>query len=146
MSLFKDQLDINIRDITTFGGLVFYVVILVAVFTFNTQLALTLLYSLIFMVGVIVAIRSFYFKNRPKHIKYSTYLGRLHASSFPSLHTARAVYLGVFFAALTTSIFARIVLAILVLATLYSRIYLKKHDTIDLMGGILLGVLTFFVF
>ena len=142
----KKYLDILFRDLTTFGGAIFYALIVLLAFAFNQDtLAVNLMLGFVISLIILIPIRLLYFKNRPQKQTYSNFLERIDASSFPSWHTARIVFLaiaGIIYLKNTLLTIISIVLAILVC---YSRIYLKKHDWIDLLGGIILGVLTFYL-
>ena len=120
-------LNILFRDLTTFGGTIFYAFIVLLAFAFN-QISLAIDSILGFMISLIilVPIRLLYFKNRPLKQSYSNILERIDASSFPSWHTARIVFLamtGIFYVKNTLLTIISITLASLVC---YSRIYLKK--------------------
>ncbi len=96
-----------------------------------------------FTLGVTVGIRLLYFKNRPAVQEYHNWIEKLDASSFPSLHTARIIFLAMtlsfFFEQEVVSIF----LILLALSVAYSRVYLQKHDWMDLLGGLFLGIITY---
>jgi len=88
-------------------------------------------------------VRMFYFKNRPKKEEYVDFLGRIDASSFPSVHTARTVSTALLLNSLYSELLPLIVIVGVIV--LYSRIYLKKHDWVDLLGGVILGGLVFWL-
>lgn len=144
MSFFRKHLGIIFRDLTALGSFAFYGLLLVLVLAFKEgQLLIMLFAGLLLIMALAVGIRLAYFKNRPRKEKYSTLLERIDASSFPSIHTAR-----IFFVAFILShFFADRLLTIffLCLAGLvsYSRIYLKKHYWLDLLGGLFLAMLVF---
>jgi len=125
--------DTAFRDVTAFGGFIFYGFVLLLSLG-NLGLFIRLLIGLAVMVAVVVLIRSFYFKQRPKKQSYSNFLERIDAASFPSLHTARAVFLALVFSPANA-----ILVSVMAVLVAYSRIYLKKHDWIDVLFGGLLG-------
>lgn len=137
------------RDITSLGGMPFYLIIILITLSLKEYL---LTYKLIF--GFIISfifialIRTFYFKDRPNKEKYSNYLEKLDASSFPSLHATRSIFLALLLTN-TNKLFSLIII-IIALIVVYSRIYIKKHDIIDVFFGSILGfiiyLLTIFFF
>ena len=80
------------------------------------------------------------FKNKIK----SSLIEKIDSSSFPSMHAARATVLSLFaYFNLQFNLF--IFILILSLIILYSRIYLKKHYFRDILAGILIGILSFYL-
>ena len=134
------------RDITSLGSFSLFVFLLLIVLAFQ-EIALfyKLLFGLVFTLLVIIIIRSFNFRNRPRKEKYSNFAERINASSFPSLHAARVVFITLAFISFSNQIYATILLAIAAIVIMYSRFYLKKHDLWDIAGGIVLGVLTWWI-
>ncbi len=135
------------RDITTLGGFIFYILLSLLVLSFQEWLLFSqLVFGLLFTGAVVVLVRSFYFKDRPKKQKYNSYIERLDASSFPSWHSARifvlAFILSAFFA---WEFFVALAFFFVALLTAYSRIYLGKHDFFDISAGFLLAALTFYL-
>ncbi len=142
----ENYFPIFFRDLTTFGGAIFYALIVLPALAFHqTDLAVDLILEFIVSLVILIPIRLFYFKRRPEKQTYSNFLERIDAASFPSWHSARIVLLAitgiVYFKNASITIIS-IALAILVC---YSRIYLKKHDWIDVIGGIGLALLTFYL-
>ena len=133
------------RDVTTFGGLTFYLLILIATLIFSPSLFFPLLLGLLISTLVIVLIRLVYFKARPLQQEYSNFIERLDASSFPSLHTARIFFLSFYFSYIWNQLHLTIILLFLALLVSYSRIHLQKHDWWDLLGGIILAALSNFI-
>lgn len=132
------------RDITTFGGFTFYTIIFVITFlTAQISLFWQLLFGLLFTGFVVVIIRKIYPKQRPAPQTYSNEIEKIDASSFPSWHTARVTYLCLSFSFFFNKTFLSVIFILLTITTAYSRIYLKKHDWIDLLGGFALGLITF---
>jgi len=134
-----------IRDITSLGGLPVYAALLAAsLLVFNSQrFFYQLIIGLILAYLITTGIRTFYFKKRPKAVKYKSgnWFSKIDASSFPSLHTMRATIL----AALISNFFVDITIAILAAmataAVAWSRIALKRHDWKDVLGGVIFGIL-----
>ncbi len=140
----QKYLSIFFRDLTTFGGALFYAFIILLGLAFHqTTLAVDL--ALGFVIGFILLIplRLLYFKNRPQKETYSNLIERLDASSFPSWHTARIVFFAITGIIYFKNTFLTIISITLVILVGYSRIYLKKHDWIDVLGGIVLAGVTY---
>ena len=134
------------RDITSIGSLWFYVTA-VAFFIAIRQISMgiELAFGLAMIYLIVVIVRTIYFKERPTKYPYNSYLERLDASSFPSLHAARIIFLGAVlmheFQDVSFSIFSIFVMTIVS----YSRIKLKKHDNFDVFAGWIVGVIVFFL-
>ena len=110
----------------------------------NKHYSFILIFGLSLIYLITLAIRTFYYKPRPSTIKYNNFLEKIDASSFPSVHSARVTFIFLFFVFyITKNLLTILILIFLTLFTYYSRIYLKKHDYIDVFGGIVLGILTF---
>ncbi len=142
----KRQKEDLFRDITSLGSLSFYLIIsiiflLLKNFEFFKKLSIGL--ALIYI--VVIPIRSFYFKHRPDKFKYKTYLDRLDAASFPSLHAARTSFMCLVLIRFFNNSVISLLLIVLAFPILYSRISLKKHDLTDVGGGVVIGGIAFFV-
>jgi len=136
------------EEFTFLGGILFYGLICLW-FLFNAEYD----YFILLIVGAIIIyfitifIRLFYFKNRPKKIKYKGFVEKIDASSFPSVHAARITLLFVFFVKFFFKDLILISLSFMILLmVLSSRIYLKKHYFNDVVGGIFLGLFTSLIF
>ena len=140
----KKYLDILFRDLTTFGGALFYALIVLLAFAFNqTALAVDLILGFLISLIILVPIRLFYFRDRPQKQTYSNFLERIDASSFPSWHTARIVLLAITAIFYFNNMLVNIISVVLAVLVGYSRIYLKKHDWMDLLGGLILAGVTY---
>lgn len=134
------------RDFTALGSLWFYLIaILIFLIIKNYSIFIKLLIGLLLIYAVVIFIRTFYFKNRPKRYSYDSYIEKLDASSFPSLHSARAAFLSMILMNLFGNIIFSIFIVVLIGIVAYSRIYLKKHDLKDVLAGIILGVVVYFI-
>jgi len=132
------------KDLSTLGGSIFYAFVLGLSLLFGEiELFTDLLVGFFFTLLVIVLIRTFYFKDRPKKEKYNSYIEKIEASSFPSWHSARIIFLALMFSYFFVNRYVTGLLILTSLAVAYSRIHLKRHDWIDILGGIVLGVVTF---
>ena len=132
------------RDMTTLGGAAFYSVIMLTVLVLNQiPLFFKLLFGFLFTGAVVVIIRKIYFKNRPVKQEYHNQLEKIDAASFPSWHAARITFLALIFTTFFMSSTLSIIFILITLITIYSRIYLRKHDWMDVLGGFALGLITF---
>ena len=138
------------EEITFFGGITFYLFVIILLLISKEYIfALKLFLGLAIIYFIAFVIRLFFFKERPKKIEHNNFLEKMDASSFPSIHAARITCLFLFF---LFSLFfflplaAKLLMGIILLLTLYSRIYLSKHDFVDILAGIILGYLATIVF
>lgn len=143
---FEKYLDVVFRDITTFGSFAFHFFLILFVLALgHLILVWQLLFAFFFTLLVTVIIRQFYFKDRPQKQTHANFVEKIDAASFPSLHTARIVAIVLL---LLDFIQDDVVTAFLFgfsALVIYSRVYLKKHDWEDVAGGMILGVVTFFL-
>lgn len=81
----------------------------------------------------------FFFKHRPEKMEYTGFRTKIHAGSFPSMHTITAVTTsGILFFSLLRfdmNVLRLPLYALLALAVALSRIELKKHYPIDVLFG-----------
>ena len=128
------------KNITKLGN-VYSVLPLALIFLlWERVLGVKLLVGLIGIYTVAVIIRLVYFKERPKKRPTTTLLKRIDASSFPSIHAARA-----FFFAMTITRFYQepklgVILFMLAIMVSFSRYRLHEHYASDVIGGVILGI------
>ncbi|MAG61046.1 hypothetical protein CL619_04625 [archaeon] len=134
-----------IRDITTFGGFPFFGAVILFLLLLGQQNATVfqLVVGIIFIMAIAILIRSIYFKSRPKSLPYNNWLEKIEASSFPSIHATRVWFLAFVFGNYFQNIAIWALLAISAVAVCYSRLHMKRHDLWDLVGGTVLGIVTF---
>src|SRR3989344_2643329 len=137
------QVHVFFRDVTAMGGLA--ASLLITLLFLSSPLLIPLIAGSFITAGIVVLIRIFYFKNRPKKETYRNFWQRIDASSFPSLHTARIVFLAIIFSVHFANQYLTILCTIVAALVSYSRIYLNKHDWVDVIGGVVVGVATYFV-
>ena len=137
----KKYIDQFFRDITTIGGIYIYILISLWFFAIgNTHLFLQLILGAIVTFIMAVIIRLVYFKERPLKQGYINLIEKIDASSFPSLHSARVGYMFLVIISQYNFILMVTLLEVIGLLVCYSRIYLRKHDLIDVIGGIIFGL------
>ena len=133
------------EEVTFLGGILFYSLF---IFWFLSKRQYNLVLILCFGLSIIylatLVIRFFHFKPRPKRIRYNNFLEKIDASSFPSIHSARATFLFLFlFLFFIDSYVLLFLIFFLSIFVLYSRIYLMKHYWEDILGGVVLGAIAF---
>ena len=136
----------HIYEITAFGGVILYILIaLIFLFLGNFGMFYRLLTGLLLIYFIVIIIKIFYFKNRPQKYKYSNFIERIDASSFPSVHGARSAFLAAALIQFFGNFAISIMLILLGAMVAYSRIHLKAHDIKDITAGIILGLAVFFI-
>ncbi len=134
------------KDITALGGTFFFFIVLAFLISLGyTKLFIQLFIGFLFTGIIITLARMMYFKPRPKPKEYTNFIERIDASSFPSWHAARIVFLSLTLYTFFQNRYISLILLALVLIVCYSRIRLQKHDWIDISAGILLGMLTYWL-
>ena len=119
----------------------FYLPVIAYLFLAHQSLAirLTLAILIIELGGGIIKL--VYPKERPIPLPKNTLRQKWDAGSFPSIHTARAVAIVIFLSALNTSWQFALAGTVLAAAVGYSRICLRKHYTLDVIGGFVMGAI-----
>ena len=135
-----------LRDITSLGSLFAYL-LLISFFLIQKKydVSTKLIIGLVVIYIATILIKSIYFKNRPEKIAYSSFIEKLDASSFPSLHTSRIIFLSAVLIKYYGNIYFSVLIVLLAIAIPYSRIYLRKHDIKDAIAGIVFGIAVYFV-
>ena len=130
--------------ITLLGGTYFYGLLLIfALLLSQPGLFIKLLWGFAVTLFITVAIRAFYFKPRPEPMKHHNFIQKINASSFPSWHASRTVFMTLLFYSFFPKGILLLILSFLTILVFYSRIYLKKHDWNDITGGVFVGIVTF---
>ncbi len=139
----KQPIEGLIRDISALGGMPLYTLVSFVFLFFNIPSFFILFFGFLILFLITVLIRGFYFKDRPKKEKITNIFERFDGSSFPSLHTARASLLFFTLASIINNYLLSIVFILIIIFVASSRVLLKKHDLIDVMGGFILGIAVF---
>jgi len=130
------------RDVTGLGSSGLYFLLIIFFFLAKQPLLARKLivgYALTYLISGVIKLT--FFKNRPHRESYHTSLEKIDASAFPSVHSARAIFIAL---ALSTTVpSAHVFFITIALLVCYSRIPVHKHDWKDVIGGILLGTATF---
>ena len=133
------------RDITSLASpliLLFVPLIVLGPTSSYAYLLLVLLANEI--IGSLIKI--FFHKSRPDGQAYKGILEKIDAGSFPSLHASRItiVYLTLF--SHVTDIYIKVAILLMMLAVMISRVLLKRHFIIDIVGGFVIGVFLWWLF
>ena len=142
---FKNVSEVVFRDISALGSAVFYwFLALLLLSTGYVTIFIFLAFFFVVIYLLVATIRFFFFKERPHKELYSNIFEKIDASSFPSVHAARSVFLAFVLHMLfgSTLVFSVLVFGAAFLVCV-SRVILHKHDIIDVLGGAVLGVLFF---
>lgn len=135
-----------VRDISALGSLFSYLLLMMLfLIPKRYDVFIRLLAGAILIYTVTILIRSFYFKERPNKYPYKSYIEKLDASSFPSLHSARIAFLSMVFIKHFNNVFLTVLIIILAIGVVYSRIELKKHDLKDVLGGVVVGFVIYLI-
>ena len=133
------------EETTSLGSSIVFAILVVAFyFTGNSLEALFLVlgWGLINLVTLVV--RFFYFKDRPEKRAFSNLLEKLDASSFPSIHAQRALFLAPALSIHFANAYLSGLFFALAYLVCYSRIRLLKHHGSDVVVGAIVGVLEFY--
>ena len=102
---------------------------------YQLVIALFLVYMVFFVV------RSIYFKERPKKLKYKNWLEKIDANSFPSAHALRAIVLGLIMISFFSNVYVNFLVLFVVFLEGFMRVRLKQHFWSDVVFGWIFGIL-----
>ncbi|RMD58579.1 phosphatase PAP2 family protein [Candidatus Woesearchaeota archaeon] len=140
--LFKEL----VEDVKAFGGLPAFVLVIFVFWALgNFKFAAILLAGLLIAFAITVAIRSIWFRSRPDGTGFNSFLTRLSASSFPSLHATRAALLSSLLAFYFDNLLISAVLFLCAVCTAWARVFAKRHHTSDVIVGLVIGFALAFV-
>jgi membrane-associated phospholipid phosphatase len=135
-----------VQEITALGSLVFYSLLLLFFLAIQDLLMFKILFvGCIITFIVTILVRALYFKDRPEKQNHKNWLERIDASSFPSLHAARAIFLALVFIFKFQHLYTSLLFIFIAILVILSRAILKKHDWLDLSAGAFLGLLTYWI-
>lgn len=138
---FSILMDSFLKQITHLGSITIVSIFLTLFIIFYFEASKKILISMIIVNLIAYIIKIFFFKPRPKKQPTNTFIEHIDASSFPSVHTARITTLVFWIFIFFNNIYLEIVSLILGILVAYSRIYLKKHYLIDVMGGAIIALI-----
>ncbi len=130
-----------IEDISALGALPFFLIVMLVLYLIGQKtFALQLLIGIFLAHAITYFIRLVYYKDRPQPKKHNSLIEKIDASSFPSLHSVRAMVLFVIGSFNLKSVVAVIILFFYMICIFFSRYYLKKHYTVDIFVGAIIGL------
>lgn len=138
LSILRDSF---FKQITHLGSITIVSVLLMVFIIFYFEASKKILISMIVVNLIAYIIKIFFFKPRPEKQPTNTFLERIDASSFPSVHVIRMTTLVFWIFIFFNNIYFEILSLILGILVAYSRIYLKKHYLIDIIGGIIIALI-----
>ena len=139
-------------DFSALGGISFYI-FMIFFFLILKRGEIAVQLFLLFVVGSIIGygIKIFYKKARPlknvlnnKKEIFIQILDEIDSHSFPSNHSLRIILLSLVMINLFKNVYVTMFFVILSLAVCGSRVILKRHYFVDVIGGIILGVFCYF--
>jgi undecaprenyl-diphosphatase len=134
--MYKKIKQIVVEDMSFFGSFVFAgFFCLLLVFTPYFWLAF---FSMVVVHILVILLRFVFPKSRPKKQKAVSFLERIDASSFPSLHASRISIIAVI--SWVVSPYFGLLGSCLALGVGISRVLLRKHYVVDVIVGYILGV------
>ena len=129
-----------LTDSTALGGLPIYGLIILLFIALNHWVeAAKLVIGFALFYLIVQGIRSVYFKHRPEKQEYHTFKQKLDASSFPSLHAARVTFLAATLILFFNNVWVTGIFTAMTVIVYATRIALKRHDIIDVVGGVVVG-------
>ena len=142
-----------IKDFSGLGGISFYTFMIFLFYFLNRKdVSLQLIVLLIICSIIGYGIKLLYKKSRPlkkevNNIKktLADILDNIDSSSFPSIHSLRITLISLVMINLFSNVITLLFFIFLTLSVGISRVILKKHYFIDIIGGYLLGILSYYV-
>ena len=132
----------TIREIGALGSLAVYGVITIVFYLLGfVNVFLQLVIALALGYAVTSLLRFIFFKQRPKKERFTNFIEKLDAGSFPSLHAMRATFFGIVLMNFFQNMLVSAVIVLGILGVSASRVYEKRHYGIDIMAGIVLGII-----
>lgn len=140
--LFEKKYGEYIRDLTAFANPIF--LILISLFFLGpSTIFITILVGLAINEAVGSIIKFLFPKKRPNNQKYSNSLEKIDAGSFPSIHSSRVMFVYLMLFTSTPFAYLKVIFLSIILVVGYSRLFLKKHYLIDVLGGYILGLVLY---
>jgi membrane-associated phospholipid phosphatase len=133
-------LDAGFKQITELGSSTLTAVIALTILFFSQSLALRIILGIVGVTIISYLIKIFFFKQRPKKQSKDTFIEKVDASSFPSIHAARMTVIVFWLIAYFNNMYLTIFSLIIGMLVIYSRIYLKKHYWSDVIGGLVISL------
>lgn len=135
----QDTAKDSVRDFTSLGNP--FLLILISILLIGYK-SIFIVLGLIAVEILCTLIKIIYYKERPRKQKHTNLLERIRASSFPSIHTSRASFVFFYLFLITPDMISKIIFLLFPLVVGTTRILLKKHYISDVLGGLMIGILT----
>lgn len=121
---------------------VYFIFLLLALSLGAIHLAGSLLFAAILLYGFGIPLRLFIHSPRPQQESLDSLLKSINMNSFPSFHMARGTVLGLLVSITFQSVWFLALWFLILMAVGSGRVSTKRHYVIDLVGGVLLGIIT----
>ncbi len=131
--------------ISFFGSMFFHLLLGFFLFFLDRTLGASLLLGFLLTVVFIALIRLVYFRQRPETQTTETLYDKLRAASFPSGHVTRAFLISLILASFLDNFMASLLFFFLALGVAVGRYLLRRHDFVDIIGGICAAVVLYFI-
>lgn len=115
------------------------VVILLALTDFKLAVRLGIAIALVEVIGGLIKV--IFPKTRPIPMPARTFHQKWESGSFPSIHAARTITVGIFLIKAFGNWPILVIGLLMALGVGYSRIYLKKHYFLDVAAGFAIGII-----
>ncbi len=138
---FSLLMNAGFKQITELGSMTLITVFAVFFIFLNQGLAIRTILGIAGVVIISYAIKMLFFKNRPIKQSTGTFIEKVDASSFPSVHAARITIIAFWLIIYFNSIYLRAFTALIWILVIYSRVYLKKHYWTDVIGGTIIALI-----
>jgi membrane-associated phospholipid phosphatase len=133
------------RDVVALGSLLFFLVIAIFLLFIEPRSSFIIILGLFMVEAVGALVKVLFYKARPDRQKFTNMLEKIDSGSFPSIHAARTILVALSIYHLFISPLAWAFLALLVLLVGASRVNLKRHYIVDVIGGYVFGFLVWYL-
>ena len=128
------------RDFTSLANPIL-IIFVPFIFIGTNKLFYSLLIFLLINEVICSLIKVFFHKKRPIEQHYQSVIEKIDAGSFPSIHTSRITLSYLTLTSISDNLGLKLVFISIILLVMFSRVILKKHFWIDVMGGFIIGFL-----
>lgn len=138
MGCLQNWINATKRDMSAFGNPIILLPLYLLIVGLEHIRIIIPVWILVELIGAVIKL--IYPKDRPKKRTGKSFIGRIEAQSFPSVHSMRASSFALVFYTLTlNSLMSAILLIMMCVGVGLSRVYRERHDWYDVIGGWLLG-------
>jgi len=130
-----------VREAGALGSIVVYGVAALLFYVLNfVDVFMQLAAALVLGYAVTSIIRAVFFTQRPKKERFTNFIEKIDAASFPSLHSMRATFFGVILMNFFQNMLVNALLIVCIAAVGTSRVIEKRHYATDVVVGVILGM------